>query len=518
MANPHMCNDVCFDGKKLRNKQPINCFSCTKRFNPKCFNINIQIKDDDNIVFLCFKCILGAKEHFKIQNRKSMSRNSINSQSSSKNNTQTTIQSNKTVNQIPSEQINTNDLIMKNIDTQLNTILNKLNCLDENSITEAINTKFLKLESTIDNTFNLLVKADSKMNTLATSNEIKNATKNMCDSFNEKYDSLHVNSNSNSANELYTHNSLIDWSMGIDNTINTDTRRNSIIHNCSISDNILEVIKNHEKSTWESIDTLNRNLTTIGNDINNKIDSNTSKLDEIFNQEKDIQIGINNLHDMQESFLANANNHHLSTQPCIISSNENSSENFHVMEKQKDAIAHSNNKTKTSKTSKLKQKRQKPTPSGVELESTVISNLVNLNQTNNDAETLELNNSHSLNTDINRNSNEERIKQFNREFHLSKFDYKTTTNDILTYLNDKGVTDHSDIRVIALVKKNEDISSYSFISFKIETTDEIAEVILERNFWPSSCTIKDFVRRSRVSRIVSPSDFLSQIQITTQLR
>lgn len=89
-------------------------------------------------------------------------------------------------------------------------------------------------------------------------------------------------------NEYYTHNSLIDWPLRADNSINNDHQRYSAIENCSqncfLSDNILDIIKNHEKTTWESIDIMNKNISKINHELNNKIDINTSKLDEIYIQ------------------------------------------------------------------------------------------------------------------------------------------------------------------------------------------------------------------------------------------
>lgn len=487
MASNHICADSCFDGVKLRNKRPINCFSCIKKFNPKCFNINIQLKDTDNIVFLCGKCISTFKEYSK--NRKSTSRNSFNSQITSKN-AQPLLHLNNIAVQ-PNNQCESNNVtILNDIDTRLNAILDKLTSLNKNSIAEKaekIDINISKLTSTIDNTYNLLSKVDCKMNKMSTSEEIKSATKNICGSFAEYTETLNKNLNSGTSNELFTHNnhdSLIDWSMKIDSSINTDLRRHSIIQNCTIGDNILDVIRNHEQTTWESIDTLNRNLSAIGNDLTNKIDSNTSTLNQL----------------------------------CTLS-NGNGGENFHVMEKLKDAIAQLNNTNKISpETSKLKQKRQMPTLSDMELESAVICKDA-FNSSNESSEIIDIDATDSIDENNSQHIKKKQINNLNREFHLSKFDSTTTSDDILNYLHSKGIiTDNKNIRVIALIRKNEDFSSYSFISFKIETTNEIAEVILRKNFWPSLCIIKDFIRKNTTPKITSLNNFLLKQQIATQSR
>lgn len=466
MASKHICADSCFDGVKLRNKQPINCFSCIKKFNPKCFNINIQLKDSDNIVFLCCKCISSFKEYSK--NRKSTSRNSFNSQIASKN-TQSLLHLNNTAVQQPNNQSETNNLaILNDIDTRLNAILGKLTSLNDNSIAEKsenIDTKISKLTSTIDNTYNLLSKVDCKMNKMSTSEEIKSATKNICGSFAEYTEALNQNLNSATSNELFTHNSIIDWSMRADNSINMDFRRHSIVQNCSIGDNIVEIIKSHEKSTWESIDELNKKLTTIGNDLNNKIDTNTSKLSE--------------LHSLTIDGYG--------------------SENFHVMEKPKDAIAQLNNNIETAETFKSKQKRQMPTPSDVELESTAILN-VNDSDSTTPIHTIDSGQASGNETSHSTLSKKYKIQnnQVNniKSLHLSNLDTDTTAEDIFNYITDKGITALDQIQLFKLIRKDTDISLYSFISYKIETTNEIADILLQQDFWPNTCTIKEFINKN----------------------
>lgn len=114
---------------------------------------------------------------------------------------------------------------------------------------------------------------------------------------------------------------------------------------------------------------------------------------------------------------------------------------------------------------------------------------------------------------LNFNSNRNNINNSNsyvisnkRELYLSKFDRRTTTSDILSYIKNKGIDDMENIRIFKLVKKNIDISTYSYVTFKIETTIDISEALLEDHFWPVSCTIKNFI--SKNSSFVTLDNFL----------
>lgn len=529
MANPHICNDKCFELNKLRIKFELFCFICNKKSNPRCFNINKQIKENDNTVFLCFKCIIRIKETFKNQNRKSNTRNSILTQPHSSKNT----------------------VINGNIkDTRIDEILHKLNKLNdkfnntsENSIYDTMNNKLVNLMSTIDNTFSLLTKVDSKIDSVATINEIKNANKNICDVFSEKIDVLSENLNSASANELFTHNSLIDWSMKADNSIHNDLRRLSVAQNCSIGDNILDVIKNHEKSTWESIDNLNKNIINIGNELNGKINLNTSQLNSIYEIDESIATRMTSLHEILEPVVLITKNYHLNLNSIestsrgynINKSNEDSS----TMDKQcKEAM------TQSKKSKNVMQKRQMPNLSGVELiacnnhqdlNDDNTSSILNSTQqletmffhatntcaadshesrdiyinTTNNFQSNTHNNQHSSFSSVVQSSNSGNNTNY-CSLYLSRLQINTTAEDIFNYIKANGIHDTSDIQLFKLIKMNANISNYTFISYKIETTTDIAAILISKDFWPSNCIIKEFISKARRPKIASLRDIQSK--------
>lgn len=102
------------------------------------------------------------------------------------------------------------------------------------------------------------------------------------------------------------------------------------------------------------------------------------------------------------------------------------------------------------------------------------------------------------NDDINdgdRVSNDEVVSQkIRRHFHLSRASITTMTAMIYEHLRKNGVPDVSNIKVTKLVPRNRDISTLSFISFKIDTdNNDVAAKINTPNFWPNHCAWKSFI-------------------------
>lgn len=99
-------------------------------------------------------------------------------------------------------------------------------------------------------------------------------------------------------------------------------------------------------------------------------------------------------------------------------------------------------------------------------------------------------NNDTLQTEFNSNNKRNKI-----EFHLSKFNKNTTTQMILEYIRNKNI-DTNGIEIHRLVPKNRDVSTLSFISFKIDSDEITAEIIGNSSFWPNPCTIKKFINKT----------------------
>lgn len=96
------------------------------------------------------------------------------------------------------------------------------------------------------------------------------------------------------------------------------------------------------------------------------------------------------------------------------------------------------------------------------------------------------------------------------ELHLSNLNPNTTTAQILEHI--KNVRDiyvsPGELRVFKLTKKNQDVSKLKFVNFKIECCDRLARCLTSSGFWPSQCTIKPFIRKNVGNLSSAPSDFL----------
>lgn len=74
---------------------------------------------------------------------------------------------------------------------------------------------------------------------------------------------------------------------------------------------------------------------------------------------------------------------------------------------------------------------------------------------------------------------------------LGRLYRETTEGEILAYIKDElGIANTDQLQVRKLVKKDRDISEYTFISFKIACSAEMFNELLDVNKWPTNCHIR----------------------------
>lgn len=106
-------------------------------------------------------------------------------------------------------------------------------------------------------------------------------------------------------------------------------------------------------------------------------------------------------------------------------------------------------------------------------------------------------------------------EKLQRHFHLSRASTNTTTEMIYGYMRKEGKFDVSNVKVTKLVPRSRDISTLSFVSFKIDTNEEIAAVLNSPNFWPKHCIWKNFISKVRpFANFSSTNPFLGEHQPT----
>lgn len=91
------------------------------------------------------------------------------------------------------------------------------------------------------------------------------------------------------------------------------------------------------------------------------------------------------------------------------------------------------------------------------------------------------------------------LRALPRELYLSKFIPHITSEDIVHYMRKNSVDNMLNTRVIRLIKKDQDVSLLSFVSFKIET-DHTAALLQQPDFWPFSCSISNFVGKAHKTK------------------
>lgn len=76
---------------------------------------------------------------------------------------------------------------------------------------------------------------------------------------------------------------------------------------------------------------------------------------------------------------------------------------------------------------------------------------------------------------------------------LGRLHRDTTEEELLEYIkNECRVANMDQLEVRRLVKKDRDISEYSFISFKVACSAELFEELMDVKKWPSYCLIREF--------------------------
>lgn len=82
---------------------------------------------------------------------------------------------------------------------------------------------------------------------------------------------------------------------------------------------------------------------------------------------------------------------------------------------------------------------------------------------------------------------------------VSKLHRDTSVGEVLSYIRDDLGISVEQLEVRKLVKKDRDISEYSFISFCIACPANLFETLMDENKWPSNSQIREFKMTSNPS-------------------
>lgn len=514
MSN-HMCNDDCFSNR-TSHKHKINCTFCEKAFSLKCFGIvstpciNLLLSDQNGF-FFCGNChdkIMKLK--VKDKNESQKSRNSLNSRKrdtiSSINKIEVQADSS-----IGANYLNSNDMmnLVNNKFDKLESISNdlnqKLNLISDFINKSALSDSYIHDSNvnnvTIENIFKQVLKLDDKVNRLHTIDDEKKNMQVILSTLDNKANIQTPNNTKSIAQNLLNPalniSSIDNWSIhngSVDEFSQTFAGRPSLTVQQIVNDDIMDILKSSEQTTWQTLDYLTKEIRLQ----NEKIDTILQRTDGRIIQP--IESPLVNTINLDELVSHNAQN----------GQSKRATGNFIAMEKQKEAIAQTNNDNHEIVPETFKsnmQKRQMPTLSGYEPGNGLLTDNVNTSESHNVTETfsndvlineldLIISSSDADNTKNEQPNPVNEAANICKELHLSKVDPNTPADSIIDYISSKTmINSKNDVRVFRLTKKGQDISRLKYVNFKIETTEEIASIINHLHFWPPHCNIAPFVRK-----------------------
>lgn len=70
---------------------------------------------------------------------------------------------------------------------------------------------------------------------------------------------------------------------------------------------------------------------------------------------------------------------------------------------------------------------------------------------------------------------------------------------VTNHMRKRGIDDSLmlSVNIVPLWPRGKDVSTLSFVSFKLDVNGKLADKIMAPNFWPAKCQIKPFIDRSR---------------------
>lgn len=508
MPVQHTCFDGCFD-KRTAAKQTILCFLCGHKCNLRCHHITNEfvikiISSNSNVIFLCTDCQTKPIRSKRMSNISSSLSAPVSPATSPAPSISET--SNQTDNKTNKSSDHSTEIIA--LLGEINERLTKI----ENKDDAIAKTNSPREDTTTENIFKLVVKIDDKIDKLHSTENEKSNLQRIISAIdkNTSASSVPVNKSLNLRNIAHNNSLLENWSMQIDSlddSTNVFAGRPSLMVKQTVDDDILEILKNSEQTTWDSIDLLS-----------SEIKQQNTKLDMLLDRSHRPTTPIN-------SPLVDS----------IISSNvpQNSSfstpGNSTVIEKQKEAMTQTedlNIVPETLKPTENMQKRLKPTLSDGGPEDGYTTNDTEHNTTNKFHTTASMadrteflsntmllselsdsadnasadpsaqqTGSYSLAPDNIVQPNVNIANTTKTELYLTRFVNNTTVEMIENYLKSKVVFNVGDIKISRLIPKGKDPSTLSFVSFKVDVSSELAHIISNPALWPNGCKITNFIKK-----------------------
>lgn len=93
------------------------------------------------------------------------------------------------------------------------------------------------------------------------------------------------------------------------------------------------------------------------------------------------------------------------------------------------------------------------------------------------------------------------VDPMSKAIWVSKFHPETTPDEIANYIvTHTEAKDKTKFKCTMLVKKDADLSQMSFVSYKIDATPEVYDILIDPENWPSNKQVREFVKLSPPKR------------------
>lgn len=430
---------------------------CYNDFNAKCFDISFPtsksyFSSDSHVVFVCSKCHNSSKKPnattTSLIKRKSLE--ITNSKSTSAHQSS----SNQTITYASKL-----DKVMEKAEDQtqlLNQIWSRINqpqqqqqlsgdnaCNCNNKINDAIkhlvdtvNSFSIKMSDSISSNSEKMLDSIANLKLISDINDSKRLSID--------------NINSSIINKIN------NWDMSMStSSVKPDMRMNNSLSdtpNKNKHEEVFELYRRFEKLNWESIDIMNKKIDNLSShmdasslDSMNEVKESISYIKQKFQKIPDVEFISVKLDEINSNIDMFRNN---------INTIKNGVDQIHESENACDSFT----------------------------ENAVLDIMDKI-------ETVKDNSNGNVNSNVTKSN----------EFYLTKFPPNTTAKCITDYMKNRGVTCFKSTHVIRLIPRNLDISTLSYVTFKIITDDKNSELIQRSDFWPGACEISRFVHRNPIA-------------------
>lgn len=104
-------------------------------------------------------------------------------------------------------------------------------------------------------------------------------------------------------------------------------------------------------------------------------------------------------------------------------------------------------------------------------------------------------NANGLSVVVQSNRNSDNKPKFQKALWVSRLNPATTNDDVIAYItSNTSVTDKARINVHKLVRKDVDLTTLKFVSFKVEMNAEDLDILNDSNLWPQHVQVREFMQ------------------------